>query len=678
MRFPSGFFVFPVVVVCLGLFASVSALASGDDWRPVTREELAMKTPKVDPDADAEAIFWEVRIDDSSDEDLSLQHYVRVKIFTERGREKYSKFDIPFTKGMKIKDVAARVTKPDGSSVEIQKGDIFEREIIKANGLKIKAKSFAIPNVESGVIVEYRYREVISDAGASGMRLKFQRDISVQNLSYYYKPYNKKAPNYQSFNFHDTAFVEDQKGFWVASRENVPALKEEPQMPPENQVVPWMLLQSVRVNITNASFGSLTISIKDPNNPANYWGSVGLEKAFLAKFMNKPDKEIKKVAEDVTAAASMPEEKLQKLYQYCQTEIKNTSFDTTLTDEQRKKLPEIKSLNDVLKRKAASSQFVDMLFGAMANSLGFETRIALCADRSEMFFKPEMTNESFIHPAAIAVKVGNTWIFSNPGLSFLPYGSLVWYEQGVWALLVGEKGFSWAKTPYSEFDTSVAKRTGKLKLMDDGTLEGEVRIEYAGQLGLGRKLENYDKSTNKREEDFKAELKERMSTAEISDLVIENISDPNKPAVYAFKIRVPGYAQKTGKRLFLQPSFFEHGEASLFSSATRKYDVYFHYAWSEQDHITIDLPAGFALDNADAPAPITPEMTERICGENIKIAVTADGRELVFDRNFFFGGGASLLFPAQYYRPLKTLFDLIHQADDHTLTLKQVAGSSSN
>ena len=677
MKFLPRVFVLLVVVVCLVLYAFLPAFAVGEDWRAITPAELAMKTPIVDPDADAEAIFWEVRIDDSSSEDLSLQHYVRVKIFTERAREKYGKFDIPFTKGMKIKDVAARVTKPDGASVEIQKDDIFEREIIKANGLKVKAKSFAVPNVEPGVIVEYRYREVISDAGAPGMRLRFQRDIPVQNLSYYYKPYNKKIPNYQSFNFDDTKFVEDQKGFWVATRKDVPALKEEPRMPPEDQVVPWMLLQSVRINITNVAFGSFTLSIKDPSNPAIYWGSVGTEKAFLPKFMNKPDKEIKKVAEEVTANVATPEEKLQKLYQYCQTEISNTTFDTTLTDDQRKKLADIKSLSDVLKHKAASAQYIDMLFGAMASSLGYEARVAFCSDRSEMFFKPEMTNESFIHPAAIAVKVENDWKFFNPGLKFLPYGSLVWYEEDVWALLVGEKSFSWLRTPASRAEDSIAKRTGKLRLLDDGTLEGDVRIEYADQLGLGHKLENYDKSANKREEDFKADFKRRMSTAEISDLVIENISNPNKPVVYAFKIRVPGYAQKTGKRLFLQPGLFEHGEPPVFSSATRKYAIYFHYPWSEKDHLTIDLPAGFALDNADTPPPIRPEMTQGICAQTIKMGVTTDGRTLVYDRTFFFGGGGNILFPAQNYAALKTLFDAISQANEHTITLKQGAASAS-
>src|SRR2546423_380377 len=190
---------FPLLLLAATLAISFSATTfAGDDWRAVTPEELAMKTPKVEPDADAEAIFWEVKIDDSSADELSLQHYVRVKIFTEQGREKYSKFDIPFTKGMKIKDVAARVTRPDGSAVEIRK--------------------------------------------------------------------------------------------------NVPARRSEPRMPPENQVVPWMLLQSVRINITDASLSGFTITIKDPSNPVSYWGSVGREKAFLTKFMNKPDREIKKVA----------------------------------------------------------------------------------------------------------------------------------------------------------------------------------------------------------------------------------------------------------------------------------------------------------------------------------------------------------------------------------------------
>jgi hypothetical protein len=644
-----------------------STVFAGDDWRAVTPEELAMKTAKVEADADAEAIFWEVRIDDSSSENLSMQHYVRVKIFTDRGREKYSKFDIPFSKGMKIKDIAARVIKADGSAVEIQKDDIFERDIVKANGLKVRAKSFAVPNLEPGVIVEYRYREVISDAGAAGMHLKFQRDIPVQTLTYFYKPYNKKSPSYQSYNFKDTKFVEGEKGFWVATRTNVPALKEEPQMPPEDQVLPWMLLQKVGINVSEEGL-NFTISIKDPSNPSSYWGSVGVDKSFLVKFMNKPDKEVKQVAEEVTASASTPEEKLHKLYDYCQATIHNTSFDPSLSDDQRKKLPENKSIADVLKHKTGSAGFVDMLFGSMANSLGFETRISFSGNRSEMFFRPEMTNEAFIHPAAIAVKVGEEWKFFNPGTKFLPYGMLVWYEEKVWALLVGEKNFNWVQVPFTGQDKTVTHRTGKFKLLEDGTLEGDVRIEYSGQSAVIYRMENYDKSDNKREEDLKEEIKHRLSTAEVSEVTIENLTDPGKPLVQKLKVRVPQYAQKTGKRLFLQPSFFEYGQPSMFSSAARKYDVCFQYPWSTKDDIEFDLPAGYAPDNADKPFPVDAGQISKYV---VNMGLTKDNRTLVVKREFFFGGGGNLVFPQNQYEAVKNLFDQVHKNDEHTLTFKQ-------
>ena len=54
------------VSLTLSLGLSATSAVAGDEWRAVTPEELAMKTGKVEPVADAEAICWEIRIDDSS------------------------------------------------------------------------------------------------------------------------------------------------------------------------------------------------------------------------------------------------------------------------------------------------------------------------------------------------------------------------------------------------------------------------------------------------------------------------------------------------------------------------------------------------------------------------------------------------------------------------------------
>src|ERR1051326_5493017 len=106
MKIPAAFYPLIALVVCLlALTAASPALAVGDDWKPIDPAELALKAPTVEKDADAEAIFWEVRIDDNEDGDLIFNHYLRVKVFTDRGRESQSKIDIEFGKlyGSEIK-----------------------------------------------------------------------------------------------------------------------------------------------------------------------------------------------------------------------------------------------------------------------------------------------------------------------------------------------------------------------------------------------------------------------------------------------------------------------------------------------------------------------------------------------------------------------------------------------
>ena len=60
--------------------------------------------------------------------------------------------------------------------------------------------------------------------------------------------------------------------------------------------------------------------------------------------------------------------------------------------------------------------------------------------------------------------------------------------------------------------------------------------------------------------------------------------------------------KKPANGCFLQPGFFEYGVSPLFSTANRKYDIYFSHPWSEDDDIEIILPKDYVLDNADAPA----------------------------------------------------------------------------
>ena len=641
-------------VLSLLYFAQLSAatIAAEDIvWRPVTPEELQMKAPKVEPDADAEAIFWEVRLDDKKYSKMSYSHYVRVKIFTERGRERFSKVDIPFMKGKKVENVAARVIKPDGTIVELKPEDIFEREIAKAGKAKVLAKSFAVPGIEPGVIVEYQYTEMIKGDSASGERLIFQRDIPLQKVTYYVRPYSGSTLAFNSYNMPETRFVEDKKGFRVGTMVNVPAYKEEPYMPPDDEVRKWVYL-------SYRNIGTLF-----------QWGFLSINYAEVLKKLSKPNKEVKAKAAELTAGAVTDEEKIRRIYEFVQRDIKNVAFDRTLNEEQVEDL-KVKDADDALKQGVGNSFHLDMLFASLARAAGFETNIVLAPDTSEYFFNADKYPfPSFVQMAGIGVKIDNEWQFFDPCTPYIPFEGLYWTRENVRAMLIGDGGWIWKTTPMSSHDKSSAKRSGKFTLDADGTLDGTVTIEYSGQQALTRRAEQYRDSQSKREEDLKDQIKVRLSTAEISDLRIENFDDNTKPLTYSFKIKVPNYAQRVGKRIIVQPGFFEQGSTPVFSAADRTYDVYFPYPWSEEDNVAITLPAGFILDGADAPQ----EIADRSSIGRLKITMSIQNpsNTLKYRRSFHFGGGGKNLFPVEAYPALKGLFDAFHKADTHAVSLKQ-------
>jgi Domain of Unknown Function with PDB structure (DUF3857)/Transglutaminase-like superfamily len=641
------------------VFASINAgspsvLAGGEEWRPVDPADIALKTPIVEPNADAEAIFWDIRIDDGGAYDLVLNHYVRIKIFTERGRDEHSKVEIPFVGGIKIKDVAARTIKPDGTIIELAKEDILEKVVVKVSGLKLRTKTFAFPGIEPGAIIEYKWKEVVSNSSANNMRLQFQRDIPVQSITYRIKPARDVFFEVRPFNMPKFEFHKEKGGFQTTTITKMPAFHEEPMMPPEDSVRAWAIVRYS--DLTSLSYYIMAGTL--------YW-------AMDSRL--KVDDQIKKKAAEITAGAQTPEEKLEKIFQFCRTNIKNTNdVNAGFSEDEIEKLKENKKPSDTLKRGVGSATDINLLFAALAKAAGFDSRLALLPDRGKRLFRKDEVVPGSLGLSNIAVKVGEQWQFFDPGLPYVSKGMLRWQEEGVDALLVAEIPI-WVKTPLSPAEKSKEKHVADLRLDENGTLEGDVTVELTGHLAVERKVFNADDSPEQREENLKESVKTRLSSAELTNIVIENATDSSKPFVYKYHVRVPEYAQRTGKRLFFQPGYFQKGISALFSAGTRSYPIYFHYPWSEEDKITITLPKGYALDNADKPAPVA---AGEVCYHEINIGITKDEKTLVYSRNFFFGGNNSIIFAVQTYQSLKRLFDEIHKSDNHMITLKQTAATN--
>ena len=91
-----------------------------------------------------------------------LYHYIRLKIFSEKGKEAAATIDIPYEGRTSIPYIFGRTVKRDGTVVELKKDGVYERDVVRRGGRKRKVKSFAMPGVEPGAIVEYRWRKCSS------------------------------------------------------------------------------------------------------------------------------------------------------------------------------------------------------------------------------------------------------------------------------------------------------------------------------------------------------------------------------------------------------------------------------------------------------------------------------------------------------------------------------------
>jgi hypothetical protein len=124
-------------------------------FQPVSPEELKMTREPQAPGAAAIILYRQVDRDDNghtSHED----NYRRIKILTEEGR-KYANVEIAFVKkSQDVVSIRARTIRPDGSIADYG-GQVFEKELVKARGVKILAKTFTLPDVQVGSILEYSY-----------------------------------------------------------------------------------------------------------------------------------------------------------------------------------------------------------------------------------------------------------------------------------------------------------------------------------------------------------------------------------------------------------------------------------------------------------------------------------------------------------------------------------------
>jgi hypothetical protein len=632
-------------------------VGAGDEWQPISQEELKMTSVPEAPGAPAVYLYRQV---DRDDQESHEYNYVRIKILTEEGR-KYADVEIPFLKDNgDIRNIKARTIRPDGTTAAFE-GKAYEKTIIKAKGLKYLAKTFTLPDVQVGSIIEYHYmkswdqsiyfktsRWVISDELFT-KRAKFSLK-QVSNLALRWS-WPSGLPS-------GTPPPKEEHGLIQLQTQNVPAFQIEDYMPPPDEL-------KYRVDF-------IYTQENDEKEPEKFWKKEG--KRFNERVENFTGKRkaMEQAIVETVAPNDTPEVKLQKIYAKVQ-KLRNTSWEAEKTEQEQKreKQKEINNVEDLWKRGYGNGRQINWLFLAMARAAGFEAYSVYISPRSENFFKPQMMNPNELNGDVVLVKLNGTEVYCDPATAFAPFGLLSWPETAVKGLRLDKEGGSWVTTTLPPSSDSRIERKADLKLTETGSLEGKLTVTFSGLEALWRRIEERNEDAANRKKFLEDQVKEYIPVGIELDLTNQPDWGGSTPTLVAeFELKVPGWVSGAGRRALVPVGLFSAPEKHAFEHANRVHAIYFSYPSAKIDDVTIDLPLGWQVNSLppvqglDAKAALY-----SLKAENNKGTLHLT-RRLNMDL---------LMVEAKLYPTLRNFFQVVRTGDEQQIVLQPgVAAAASN
>lgn len=637
---------------------------SMDDWQPINPDELKMKADPAHP-ADAIILYHE-----EINNDLTSHAYVymRLKVFTEKGR-RYADVEIPYeSNDSGISDVKARTIAPDGTITPFD-GKTFNSTIVKGHGIKYQAKTFTLANVQVGSIIEWKYTTYWEQlARVHAPHWSVQEDLYQKKARFVFVPFVK--PGWyiesdrgvldqiysQTIGLPPNVAVKSgvgQDNRMELEMTDIPAFENEPYSPPP-------AVMKMRVNFY---YGTGKMA-----KPAEFWKEEG-------KYWNKEVEKFIGHSSTVAAAANQavspsdtPEQKVRKIYAQVQKMknltymLRSGSLDEMLSHQSKEK----RAIEDVLRNNEGYRDELSRLFVAMVRALDIPAYAMRVADRDENFFQATIPNPYQLTSEIAIVNLGGKEIFLDPGTPSCPFGMLKWQHTGTQGLRQLPGGSAdLGKTEPLSYKEAITKRVGRLTLTEDGTLRGQVAVGWAYQDALTQRLAGLgtDQAGHKKvlEDEIRGIL---PSGSQVELLTSSGWDDPNAQVNATFKVEISGFASSTGKRMLMPAGFFESNERQPFAHGERKNPVYFSYPFYVQDDVSITVPATLHVESLPQTQPVQTDFAF------YKATSVTAGHTISFTRDFAMGG---IAFDKNYYPQLKTFYAGVAVGDSEQVVLTSAA-----
>jgi hypothetical protein len=579
------------LLLSLSFFVTANAFcrneAASAEFRDPTPAEKAMTSVDFAPGAAAVILNWHQVVDDKN---TFRTDYFRIKILTEEGK-KYGDVEVPHIALLSdVNHIKARTVRPDGTIAAFD-GKTFDKVVVKVGGVRLIAKTFTLPDVQVGSIIEYRYDIANRANMVYDTQFTLQRELPIIHEEISLEPY--VFPGYNTF-FSFRGLPAGKKPEvhgtkYELTLENIPPFEEEPFAPPPATIKPELQFWYTAGTI----------------EPEVFWTKEAHDWADAVEPFVGDGRAVKDAATAAMGTAATPEEKLRKLYAKVQ-EVRNLSFEPDRTDAETRKLKDNNSAQDVLRNGYGYSREINRLFVSMARAAGFDAHVIRLCERDEQYIAKNVPVGRQLDGEIAVVTIDGNQLFFDPGTPYAPFGVLSWQKTSTSGLLIARKQEKavWVDTPWLHNDAAILRRVAQLQL-EDGVVRGTVFVTYTGQEALRQRIELRNDDDAAAKKAIEKMLKGWFADGATVNLVdVKNLRAAEAPLLISATVELPSAASLVGSRAMVPLAVFVATQKNPFAAEQRKTAVYFHYAYRVDDDVTLKVPAGYAVESLPASADV--------------------------------------------------------------------------
>jgi len=645
-----------VVLFCLTVVpAFASKPDSVPDW---VRTAAQQKLPEYPPETNAAVLLEETTYTVAPD-GSAIEHYRRVvKILRPQGREE-GIVAVPFDKDSKILSMHVWSIGPDGHEYAVKDNEMVEYGYPGQGNffMDLKIKAANAPGRDPGGIVAYEY-EQRNHAYLTEKTWFFQNDLPRLN---------------------QTFTLELPPGFtygtvWAHT-------KEAPAVDLEHQRWRWEMKDTPAIDLAHvllrpsewALAGRMTVHYAGPTLSApteGSWKSIGEWYQSIAKDRLVATPEIAAKAKELTADKADFYDKTEAIAEFVQKQVRYFVIEMGIGGYQ----PHY--AGDIFRNRYGDCKDKATLLTAMLSTVGIHGALVLVDHRRGVIDPdaPSIVGDHMI--AAIEIpkgysspklrsvvtsKTGRQYLIFDPTWEKTAFGQLAHNLQGGYGVLVEGSDSQIVQFPVLSPDLNTIRRTASFQLQPDGSLKGNVTEKRFGDLSENRRTLYISGDAKEQTQYLDRVLGQDFTTFTVSDFKVQNAESLNKDLTTSYLLTADRFGKTMGPLLMIRPRVLG-SEGLRTDQKKRRVPINLSETMQEQDDYTIELPAGYAIDEIPDPVKLDLGFASYESSSNVKDNV------LHYTRTYTV---REVTLPADKYPDVQKLAEVIAADEQNNAVLKR-------